>query len=178
MIDAADPDVQALVAALAAQVVSKIQADAEAASANATIDLALSRLVDAVAFAVAIEEEVTARIADSLDGLTVAIERAWRWQVETHATRPLKVAVFNAEGRFVGVQDGRADLINLQQPDGFTRLAWRSEWNDLPMVAEAETGPRRFALRPDMPALAAIPNVEAEVVGQMFGMFAAEALRP
>lgn len=178
MIDPNDPDVQALVAALASQVALKLSVDAAEAEATAIIDRAFAGLVTALDYAVAVERERRSRIADAFDGLSVAVERACRLQVEAHATRALKVAIFDAEGVFVGTQDGRADQVNLLMADGFTRLAWRPEWDDLPLVADVETGPRRFALRRDVPRLADIPNAEAEVLGQLFGMFASEVLRP
>lgn len=144
-------------------------AAAEAARSTELIDRALAGLVAAVDAASAIEGERQAALGQMLAGLGEAVDKAIELERVAYARRSIKVAMFDADGRYCGWAHHRADLLDRQAADPITRLAWRDEWDDLGTVEillpdGRGTGVHRLAI----PDLADIPGGLEEAASQCF----------
>jgi len=170
---------EAVAAALAARDEADrlARAEAETALAAEQIDLGLARLVDAVAFAIAVEQQKAAELSRAFDGLAAALDAAVALERQAYATRPVRVAVFDQDGRYCGYTDNRADLLDLHEGDAFTRLAWRPEWDELqPQPIVLPSGTVTPTLRLPIPDLADIPGGLEEAASQRFGDYPIPAL--
>lgn len=140
--------------------------DLEALVASA-VEKALARRAAEEAAAQQAEQE--AQLGASLANLAVAIDAAIELERFTFATRTIKVALFDGGGRFCGHAENRADLIDQQEADTFTRLIWRAEWDDLmPEPVVLPSGRVTDTLRLPVPDLADVPGGPEEAQSQRF----------
>lgn len=81
--------------------------------------------------------------------LAVAIEAADRMEREAFETRQIKVAMFDASGAYLGMKEGRADLIDAAdvsvlpdwaRPPAITYVEWCEEFDKLHVQALARAG--------------------------------------
>lgn len=144
-------------------------AAAEAARVQEVIDRAFAGLLAAIDVARALEADRQAAIGQMFGGLAEAIDKALALERTAFAVRSVKVALFDADGRYCGFSDHRADLTDQHESDPFTRLAWRPEWDGLDQVeitlpSGRGTGVYRLAV----PDLADIPGGLEEAATQRF----------
>lgn len=81
--------------------------------------------------------------------LAAAIEAADRLEREAFETRQIKVAMFDASGAYLGMKEGRADLIDAAdvsalpdwaKPPAITYVEWSEEFDALHAQALAQAG--------------------------------------
>lgn len=176
----ASPSVEEMVAAkvaeaVAAALAARDEADrerlaaAEAARVQEVIARAFGGLLTAIDAANAIEVERQAALGQMFGGLASAVEKAIELERSAFAGRSIKVALFDADGRYCGFSDHRADLTDQLESDPFTRLAWRAEWDSLEQVEiTLPSGRRTGVYRLAMPDLADIPGGLEEAALQRF----------
>lgn len=148
--ETAPADLEALIAAAVARALADrdAQAQIDAATAQAEADRRRAQQL---------ADEEAMLVANAFAMLPLAIQIAAELERVAHDTRPLKVAFFDATGRYCGWQETRADLIELHASDEYRRIAWRPEWNGLREVALPMTGPWMLTALP-IPNLANIPG--------------------
>lgn len=142
---------------------------AEAARSQEVIARAFAGLMSAIDAASAIEAERQAALGQMFDGLAQALDKALELERAAFAVRSVKVALFDADGRYCGFSDHRADLTDQLETDPFTRLAWRPEWDDLEQVeVTLPSGRGTGVYRLAVPDLADIPGGLDEAASQRF----------
>lgn len=145
-----------------AALIAEAQADAaeaEAAERDELIARAFERLPAAIDAAAVVEAEREAVVRAAFDGLARAFEAALALEVEAHATRSLRVAMFDGEGVFVGSMEARADMIDLHASDDYSRIVWRDEWDALrPVWVEGSRPPRYVLPIPNLAELGVTPE--------------------
>lgn len=116
-------------------------------------------------------------VAEGMEGLAKAVAVAVRLEAELQDARDVKFAVFGQDGEYIGTHHTSARTADLSMGDPWFRLAWRPEWDDIPIVIEEGMDWLTMPILPKLPNLFTIPDAETEIAGQIFAAFAASAVR-
>lgn len=111
-------------------------------------------------------------VADSFEGLARAVQAAVQLEIAHRASRELKMAVFDADGTYIGIHYTTARTAEVVMGDACYRLEWRPEWDDIPPTMDHPLSLPTVRL----PNLYDIPGAAEEIAGQIFGAFASSAV--
>lgn len=78
--------------------------------------------------------------------------------IADYALAPVKVAIFDANGDYIGWMENRADLLALHEADEYTRIPWRPEWDTLKPIPAGDTLPLALVLRLPIPNLSELAD--------------------